>query len=82
MCPEGVNEAAVRKTLLNEFGLEIGAGPRPARRQDLALRPDGLLVPPGQRDAVPVGARFGAVRHGTCRSTSATPKRRPFQNAM
>jgi len=26
MCPEGVDEAAVRRTLLNEFGLEIGAG--------------------------------------------------------
>ena len=25
-CPEGVDEAAVRRTLLNEFGLEIGAG--------------------------------------------------------
>jgi alanine-glyoxylate transaminase/serine-glyoxylate transaminase/serine-pyruvate transaminase len=26
MCAEGVNEADVRKTLLAEFGLEIGAG--------------------------------------------------------
>jgi alanine-glyoxylate transaminase/serine-glyoxylate transaminase/serine-pyruvate transaminase len=26
LCPEGVNEAEVRKTLLSEFGLEIGAG--------------------------------------------------------
>jgi alanine-glyoxylate transaminase/serine-glyoxylate transaminase/serine-pyruvate transaminase len=26
MCPENVDEAAVRRTLLNEFGLEIGAG--------------------------------------------------------
>jgi alanine-glyoxylate transaminase/serine-glyoxylate transaminase/serine-pyruvate transaminase len=26
LCPEGVDEAAVRRTLLNEFGLEIGAG--------------------------------------------------------
>ncbi len=26
MCPEGVDEAAVRRTLLDEFGLEIGAG--------------------------------------------------------
>ena len=26
VCPEGVNEAEVRKRLLNEFGLEIGAG--------------------------------------------------------
>jgi alanine-glyoxylate transaminase/serine-glyoxylate transaminase/serine-pyruvate transaminase len=26
ICPEGVNEAEVRKRLLNEFGLEIGAG--------------------------------------------------------
>ena len=25
-CPEGVNEAEVRKTLLNEFSIEIGAG--------------------------------------------------------
>src|SRR6195256_2233281 len=26
LCPEGVNEAEVRKTLLNEFSIEIGAG--------------------------------------------------------
>src|SRR5260221_263358 len=38
--------------------------PRAARRQDLAHRPDGLQLPPGQRDAVPVGARLGALRHG------------------
>ncbi|MBP8297908.1 MAG: alanine--glyoxylate aminotransferase family protein, partial [Burkholderiales bacterium] len=25
-CPEGVDEAQVRRTLLNEFSLEIGAG--------------------------------------------------------
>ena len=30
-CPEGVDEAAVRKTLLDEFGLEIGAGLGPLK---------------------------------------------------
>ena len=44
LCPEGVDEAEVRKTLLNEFGLEIGAGLGPLAGQDLALRPDGLLA--------------------------------------
>src|SRR5436189_118976 len=38
--------------------------PRAAQGQDLALRPDGLQLPPGQRDAVPLGARLGAQRHG------------------
>src|SRR5205814_8022948 len=26
LCPQGVDEAQVRRTLLNEFGIEIGAG--------------------------------------------------------
>jgi aspartate aminotransferase-like enzyme len=37
-CPDGVDEEAVRKTLLQEFSLEIGAGTGPAQGQDLALR--------------------------------------------
>ena len=69
-CPEGVNEAEVRKRLLNEFGIEIGAGLGPLAGQDLAHRPDGLQLPRGQRDAVPVGARLGALGPrpaGACR---------------
>jgi alanine-glyoxylate transaminase/serine-glyoxylate transaminase/serine-pyruvate transaminase len=31
MCPEGVNEEAVRKSLLNEFNVEIGAGLGPLK---------------------------------------------------
>ena len=64
LCPEGIDEAQVRATLLAEFGLEIGAGLGPAQGQDLALRADGLFLPAGQRDAVPLGARLGARRHG------------------
>jgi len=45
VCPEGVNEAEVRKRLLSEFGIEIGAGLGPLAGKNLALWPDGLLVP-------------------------------------
>ena len=31
LCPEGVNEEQVRKTLLSEFSLEIGAGLGPLK---------------------------------------------------
>ena len=73
LIPEAVKarEAEVRKTLLNEFNLEIGAGLGPAGRQDLAHRPHGLFVQARERHAVPVGAGFGALRHGP-----ADPRRR------
>jgi alanine-glyoxylate transaminase/serine-glyoxylate transaminase/serine-pyruvate transaminase len=50
-CPEGVNEAEVRKTLLNEFGLEIGAGLGPLAGKiwrfglmGYSCRPDNVML--------------------------------------
>ena len=61
---QGIDEKEVRRRLLLDYNLEIGAGLGDPRRQDLALRPDGLFVQAGERDAVPVRARLGARRHG------------------
>src|SRR5215212_2477350 len=51
VCPEGVNEAEVRKTLLNEFGLEIGAGLGPLAGKiwrfglmGYSCRPDNVML--------------------------------------
>src|SRR5258708_11800413 len=50
-CPEGVDEAAVRKTLLNEFGLEIGSGLGPLAGKiwrfglmGYSCRPDNVML--------------------------------------
>jgi alanine-glyoxylate transaminase/serine-glyoxylate transaminase/serine-pyruvate transaminase len=50
-CPEGVNEAEVRKRLLNEFGLEIGAGLGPLAGKiwrfglmGYSCRPDNVML--------------------------------------
>lgn len=50
-CPEGVDEAEVRKTLLNEFGLEIGAGLGPLGGKvwriglmGYSCRPDNVML--------------------------------------
>ena len=51
VCPEGVNEAEVRKTLLSEFGLEIGAGLGPLAGKiwrfglmGYSCRPDNVML--------------------------------------
>jgi alanine-glyoxylate transaminase/serine-glyoxylate transaminase/serine-pyruvate transaminase len=51
MCPQGVNEAEVRKTLLNEFGIEIGAGLGPLAGKiwriglmGYSCRPDNVML--------------------------------------
>jgi alanine-glyoxylate transaminase/serine-glyoxylate transaminase/serine-pyruvate transaminase len=51
MCPEGVNEAEVRKRLLNEFNLEIGAGLGPLAGKiwrfglmGYSCRPENVMV--------------------------------------
>ena len=62
--PEGVVEAEVRRTLLDRIQSRNRRRARAARRQDLAFRPHGLFVQAGKRDAMPVGSRFSAVRHG------------------
>jgi len=50
-CPQGVNEAEVRKTLLNEFGIEIGAGLGPLAGKiwriglmGYSCRPDNVML--------------------------------------
>ena len=50
-CPEGVNEEEVRKRLLNEFGLEIGAGLGPLKGKiwrfglmGYSCRPDNVML--------------------------------------
>src|SRR5438046_1668646 len=51
VCPEGVDEAKVRSTLLAEFGLEIGAGLGPLKGQiwrfglmGYSCRPDNVML--------------------------------------
>jgi len=51
LCPEGVDEAQVRKTLLTEFGLEIGAGLGPLAGKiwrfgimGYSCRPDNVML--------------------------------------
>ena len=51
LCPEGVNEADVRKTLLGEFGIEIGAGLGPLAGKiwrfglmGYSCRPDNVML--------------------------------------
>jgi alanine-glyoxylate transaminase/serine-glyoxylate transaminase/serine-pyruvate transaminase len=50
-CPQGVNEADVRKRLLSEFGLEIGAGLGPLAGKiwrfglmGYSCRPDNVML--------------------------------------
>jgi alanine-glyoxylate transaminase/serine-glyoxylate transaminase/serine-pyruvate transaminase len=51
LCPEGVDEAAVRRTLLTEFNLEIGAGLEPLAGKiwrfgllGYSCRPDNVML--------------------------------------
>ena len=51
LCPKGADEAAVRKTLLDEFGLEIGAALGPLKGQmwrfglmGYSCRPDNVML--------------------------------------
>ena len=51
LCPSGVNEAEVRKRLLDEFGLEIGAGLGPLAGKiwrfglmGYSCRPDNVML--------------------------------------
>jgi alanine-glyoxylate transaminase/serine-glyoxylate transaminase/serine-pyruvate transaminase len=51
LCPEGVDEEAVRKSLLNEFNIEIGAGLGPLKGKiwriglmGYSCRPDNVML--------------------------------------
>jgi alanine-glyoxylate transaminase/serine-glyoxylate transaminase/serine-pyruvate transaminase len=51
LCPQGVDEAQVRRTLLNEFGIEIGAGLGPLAGKvwriglmGYSCRPDNVML--------------------------------------
>ena len=45
--PDGVDDVAVRKRLLKDWGIEIGGGLGPLKGQGLAGRPDGLRLAAG-----------------------------------
>jgi aspartate aminotransferase-like enzyme len=53
----GIDEKEVRRRLLEEMNIEIGAGPRPACRENLAIRYHGLQLQNGKCDAVSLCAR-------------------------
>jgi alanine-glyoxylate transaminase/serine-glyoxylate transaminase/serine-pyruvate transaminase len=72
--PAGVDEEAVRKTLLGEFGLEIGAGLGPLKGKIWRF---GLMgYSPPDNVIQPVGAGLGAHGHGL-RGRVGKPKPRP-----
>ena len=77
--PAGVDEAAVRKTLLTTYNIEVGAGPRSAGRQDLARRPDGRQLDAADAAPVPGGARRCArgQRQAGARRVPASQRRLP-----
>ena len=54
--PAGADDAAVRRRLLEEYGIEIGAGLGADGRQSLAHRPDGPRRHRAQRGPRPGGA--------------------------
>ncbi len=51
--PDGIDDLAVRKRLLNDWGIEIGGGLGVVQGQGLADRPDGPRLAAGERDAGP-----------------------------
>ena len=64
VCPDGSGRGAGAQDAAQRVRYRDRRGPRAARRQDLALRDHGLLVPSGQRDALPIRARLDPRRHG------------------
>ena len=62
--PDGVDEAAVRRRLLDEFSIEIGAGLGPLAGAHLASRRDGRGLDARERPALPDRARTRAVGVG------------------
>ena len=59
-CPTGVDDAVVRRALLERFGIEIGGGVGAVRRQGVAHRLHGPHRPPAQRRRPARRARRGA----------------------
>ena len=66
--PEGVDDAALRRDLLNRFGIEIGGGLGAFKGKVWRIGLMGYAKPPGQRAAAPVslgttpGGAGGTVR--------------------
>ena len=79
--PAGTKDGPTRKRMLEEFGLEIGAGLGPMAGEDLADRPDGSLLEPEKRHVLRkrpengsrLNAIFGAVSLRHSRGT-LTPR--------
>jgi alanine-glyoxylate transaminase/serine-glyoxylate transaminase/serine-pyruvate transaminase len=76
-CPEGVDEAAVRKRLLDEFGLEIGAALGPLKGKiwrfglmGYSCRPDNVMLCLTALSSVLSDMGLAGAR-GRCRSRGA-----------
>ena len=69
--PEGVDDDTVRGMLLREHNLEIGKGPRRARRQGVARGTDGRV----QQGRVRAGASVRAGGHTPSRWLRGAPRR-------
>ena len=59
--PDGIDEARVRRQLLEDYNLEIGAGMGPLRGRILAHRFDGVRLHRGKRIIVPHGVGGNAL---------------------
>ena len=69
LIPEGVDDAAVRGQLLNEFGIEIGGGLGPMKGQNVANWPNGRSSHKIQCSRV--SGRAGTMPESSGRSSSA-----------
>ena len=76
--PEGIDELRVRRQLIEDFGIEIGAAFGPAAGTDLAHRHHGLQRHASERPLVPGRARGGAARGKGGGPTPAPAWRRPL----
>ena len=64
LIPEGIDDLAVRRRLLKDWGIEIGGGPRAVQGESLANRSDGAQLAPEQCHPGSLGARDLPARPG------------------